>query len=94
MLHLVEHGHHIAWVTGIALGHPIGKDKAGGGLRQHAGFATKLGGTIAFAFDDGCNRRVIGIDNFVLGELFALGEALRLFGDVPMRRTGSLQVAP
>jgi hypothetical protein len=91
-VHLVEHGQHIARITRIALGYPIRKDKAGSGLGEQTGFATKLGRTIAFAFDDGGNGGVIRIDDFTLGELFALGEALRLLGDLPMRVAGGFQV--
>ena len=93
VLDLVEHGQHIARVTWIARGHPIGKDKAGRGLRHDAGLAAKLRGAVALAFEDGGNGGVIGIDDFALGKFFALGEALRLCGDVPMGGTGGLQIA-
>ena len=92
LLHLVEQGQHITRITWIALGDAIGEDKAGSGLGQHPGFATKLGRTIAFAFDNGGNRRIIGIDDFELVQLFALGQALRLFDHLTMGVTGRLQV--
>ncbi len=92
-LHLVEHGQHITGITRIAFGHPIGKDIAASWIRQNAGFATKLGRTIAFAFDDRGNGGVIRIDDFELTQLFALGQALRLFGNLTMRVAGALQVA-
>ena len=93
VLHLVEQGQHIARITRIARGHPIGKDKAGRGLRQDTGLATKLGRAIALAFEDGGNGGIIGIDDFAVGQFFALGQALRLLGDVPMGGAGGLQVA-
>jgi len=34
----------------------------------------------------------MSIDDFALGKFFALGEALRLLGDVPMCGTGGLEV--
>ena len=39
------------------------------------------------------DRGVIRIDDFALLELFALRQALRLFGQVPMDVAGGLQVA-
>ncbi len=93
VLDLVEHGQHIARVTWIARGHPIGKDKAGRGLRHNAGLAAKLRGAVALTFEDGGNGGVISIDDFALGKFFALGEALRLCGDVPMGGTGGIQIA-
>jgi len=76
VLHLVERGQHIARVTGIARRHLVGKDKARSGLRQDAGLAAKLRRAIALAFDNGGNGGVIGIDDFAVGRLFALCEAL------------------
>jgi len=69
------------------------KDKAGSGLGEQTDFAPELGWTIAFAFDDRGNGGVIRMDDFALTELFALGQALRLFGDLPMRVARGLQVA-
>ena len=54
----------------------MGKDKTGSGLGQEASFATKLGWTIAFAFHDGGNGGVIRMNDFALGQLFALGQTL------------------
>ena len=70
----------------------VGKDKAGSGLGQDASFATKLGRAIAFAFHDGGNGGVIRIHDVALGQLFALGQAPRLLGDLPMRVAGGCQV--
>jgi hypothetical protein len=75
-LYPVKQGQHIARVTGIARGHLVGKDKARRGLRQDAGLAAKLRRAIAFAFDDGGNGGVIGIDDFAVGQFFALRQAL------------------
>ena len=91
-LHLVEHGQHRARGTWIAGGHPVGEDEAGSGLRHDTGVAAKLGGAVALACDDGGNRWVLGMDDFALGKLVALGEALRLLGDMPLRGAGSLEV--
>jgi hypothetical protein len=77
----------------MAMRDSIGKAKAGSGLGQEASFAPKLGWTIAFAFHDGGNGGVIRLHDFALGPLFALGQALRLFGDLPMRVAGGLEVA-
>ena len=70
----------------------MGKDKAGSGLGQNPGFTTKLGWTIAFAFDDGSNGGIISIDDFALTQLFALSKALRLFDPLTMSVTGGFQV--
>lgn len=93
LLHLVEQGPHITRITWIALGDAIGEHETRSRLGQNPGFATKLGRTIAFAFDNGGNGGIIGIDDFALVQLFALGQALRLFDDLTMRITGRLQVA-
>lgn len=93
VLHLVEQGQDITRITRIALGHPSREDKARSRLGQNPGFATKLGWTIAFAFDHGGNGGIIGIDDFELVQLFTLGQALRLFDDLTRCLTGRLQVA-
>src|SRR6516164_6164818 len=92
-VHLVEQGQHIARITRVALGHPMRKDKAGSGLGEQTDFAPELGWTMAFAFDYRGNGGVIRMDDFALTERFALGQALRLFGDLPMRVARGLQVA-
>jgi len=74
--------------------HAIGNDTAGRGLRQDSSAAPALGRTMAFALDDGGDGGIRGIDDVALGELFALGQALRLFDDVPMRVADSCEVAP
>ena len=71
----------------------MGEEKARSGFRENARFATKLGRTIAFAFDDRSNGGIIGIDDFALAQLFALGQALRLFDDLTMGVAGRRQVA-
>ena len=93
VLHLVEQGQDITRITRIALGHPVGKDKAGSRLGQNPGFTAKLSRTIAFAFDDRRNGGIIGIDDFELVQLFALGQALRLVDHLTMGVAGRLQVA-
>jgi hypothetical protein len=70
----------------------MGKDKAGSGLGQEASFATKLGRAMAFALHDGGNGGVIRMHDFTLGQLFALGQAPRLLGDLPMRVASGFQV--
>ena len=76
----------------MALGDAIGKEKAGSGLGQEASFATTLGRAIAFALHDGGQGGGIRMHDFALGPLFALGQAPRLLGDLPMRVAGGFQV--
>ena len=83
-LHFVKQGQHITGIIWVALRHPIGKDKARGRVRSDTGLATKLGGTIALAFEDGRDGEIIGIDEFRVAEFFVLGEPGRLFADVGM----------
>lgn len=83
-LHLVKQGQHITGIIGVALWHPIGKDKARGRFRHDTGLATKLRGTIALAFENGRDGEIIGIDEFGVAEFFALGELGGLFADVGM----------
>ena len=89
---LVRQGEHITRITGIARGHLVGQDQAGGRLRQDTGLATKLGRAVALACDDRSNGGVLGIDNCALGQLFTLGEALRLLGDRLMGGARCFQV--
>jgi len=83
-LDLVEQGQHITGIARIALGDPVGKDETGGGLRHKAGFAAKLGGAIALAFEDGGNSGIVGVHDFTVAELFALGELGGLLAEVRM----------
>ncbi len=92
-LHLVEERQHVTGITRIALGYPIGKDKTGRGFGENTRFPPKLGWTIAFSFQDRCNRGVIRIDNFAVLQPFALGQTLGLFHDLPMGSAGGFEVA-
>ncbi len=83
-LDLVEQGQHITGIARIALRDPVRKDEPRGGLRHQAGFAAKLGGAIALAFEDGGNGGIVRIDNFTMTEFFALREAYGLGTDVGM----------
>ncbi len=93
LLHFVQQGEPIAWITRITLGDPIGKDKTRGGFGDNPGFAPELRRAVALPLDNRCDGRIIGIDDFILRERFALGQPLRLFGDVPMRIARHGQVA-
>ncbi len=92
-LHLVEERQHVTGITRIARGHPMGKDKTGRGFGEETRFPPKLGWTIAFPFQDRCNRGVIRIDDFAVLQPFALGQTLGLFRDLPMGNAGGFQVA-
>ena len=83
-LDLVEQGQHITRITRIALGHEVGKDKTGRGFRGDAGLSAKLRRAIALAFDNGGNGGIVGIDQFTVAELLALGQPGGLFTDVVM----------
>ena len=74
-LDLVEQGQHITGIARIALRDSVRKDEPRGGLRHQAGFAAKLGGAIALAFEDRGHGGIVGIHDFTVGEFFALGEA-------------------
>ena len=92
-LYLVEEGQHVTRITRIARRHSIGKNKTGRGFGEDPCFPFKLGWTIAFPFEDRRNGGVIGIDDFAVIEPFALGQTLRLCGDLPMGSAGGFQVA-
>ena len=81
-LDLVEPGEHLAGIARMTRGHTIGNDQARGRLRHNARFAAKLRRAIALPFDDGGNGGIVGIDDFTVAELLALGEAPRLRADV------------
>jgi hypothetical protein len=83
-LDLVEQGEHIPGIARIALGHQVGKDETCGRFRDDTGLSAKLRRAIALTFDNGRNRRIVGIDKFTVAELFALGEPLGLPADVCM----------
>ena len=83
-LDLVEQGQHIAGIARIALGHQVGKDETRGRFRDDTGLSAKLRRAIALAFDNGSNRGIVGIDQFTVAELLALGEPLGLPADVLM----------
>ena len=90
--HRIEEGQPRARITRMALGDAIGKEKAGSGLGQDASVATTLGRAMAFALHDWGNGGVIRMHDCALGQLFALGQAPRLLGDLPMRVAGGFQV--
>ena len=83
-LDLVEQGEPITRIARIPLGHQRGKDKTGRWFRGDAGLSPKLRGTIALPFDNGGNRKVVGIDQFIVAQLLALGQPCGLFTDVCM----------
>lgn len=91
-LDFINEGYHIAGIARIATREMRGKNKARGGLRDDPWLAPKLSRTVAFALEDRGNSTVIGIDDFVLAQPFALGQTPRLLADVTMGLQGDLQV--
>ena len=89
----VDQGQHVTGIARVAYGHPGGKDKARGRLREDAGLATKLGWAIALAFANGGHGGIVGIDDFPVGQLFAVGQSSRLCTDLLMRPLRCAQVA-
>jgi hypothetical protein len=81
-LDLVKQGQYRAGIARMALGHPVGTDKARRWLGEHTGLAPTLGGAIPLAFHDGRHGGVIRIDDCTVAELFALREPLGLLPDV------------
>ncbi len=77
MLHFVDQRQHIVIITRVPYRKMGGKDETRGGLGNNAGFAAKLGRTIALAFANRRNSAIVGIDDFTRGQRFALGEAPR-----------------
>jgi hypothetical protein len=84
VLDLVEQGEPITRIARVALGHQRGKDKTGCWFRYDAGLSAKLRGTIALPFDNGGNGGIVGIDQFIVAQLLALGQPCGLFTDVFM----------
>src|SRR6266850_8318017 len=91
-LHFVNQGQHRAGITGVTHGQMQGKDEAGGWFGNNPGLAAKLGGAVALAFANGGNRGIVGIDNFTLGQGFAVGEPTGLGGDLVMGCEGSFEL--
>src|SRR5512145_785564 len=91
-LDLVEQGQHIPGIAWIALRNKVGKDKTRRRLRHEAGLTAKLRWAIALAFEDGGDGGIIGVDNFTMAELLALGEPPRLGADMLMGAHSSGQL--
>ena len=87
-LDFVHQGHHIAGIARIPCGHTMRKDEARGRVRRKAGLTPKLCGTIALAFEDGCDSEIIGIDQFTVRQFLAVGEPGGLLADVCMAAQG------
>ena len=62
----------------------ISKDEACGHLCNDAGFFSELRRTVALAFLDGSNRRIVGVDDFTVIQLLAIDQLSRLFFDMSM----------
>ena len=92
-LYLVEEGDAALGSLGLPTGARLAKIKPDAGSERIPVFPSKLGWTIAFPFEDRRNGGVIGIDDFAVIEPFALGQTLRLWGDLPMGSAGGFQVA-
>jgi hypothetical protein len=86
LLHLVDQGLHITGITRMAHGQMQGNDEASGWLGDNARLAAELGGAVAFAFANGGNGRIVGIDDLAVGQGLALREASRLVFDPVMGR--------
>src|SRR5215211_5355960 len=92
LLHLGDQGLHITGVTGITHGQMQGKDEASGWLGNNPRLAAKLRGAVAFAFADGRNGGVVGVDNFTVGQGLALGEPAGLVCDPVMGIEGGREL--
>ena len=68
-----EQGQSITRVARIALRYQSGKDKTGGGFRRDAGLSAKLRRTITLAFENRSNGEIVGIDQFRVAQLRAVG---------------------
>src|SRR5262249_11665222 len=93
VLDSVEQGQSITRIARIAVRHQRGKDKTGGGFRSDAGLAAKLHRTIALAFEHGSNGGIVGIDQFRVAQLLAVGQPSGLVtdGGMVMHRRGEGQ---
>ena len=61
---VVNQGHHIGGIIGVAFGQMQPEDKTGGHFGDDPRLAAELDRTIALAFDNGGNTSIIGIDDF------------------------------
>jgi hypothetical protein len=84
LLDCVQEGQDIAGIARIPCGYAVCKDKARGRVRHDAGLTAKLRGTIAFPFEDGSAREIVGIDQLTVQQLLAMGEPGGLRADVGM----------
>ena len=84
LLDFVNQRQDIALITRIALGRAVGKDIPCGRFRDDARLTTELSWTIALAFDNRGNGRVVGIDHFKVIQFLALREVFGWFADVLM----------
>jgi hypothetical protein len=84
LVDLVKQGQHITGITRIPLRYEVGKDKTRRGFGGEARLSTKLRRAIALAFDNRGNGEIIGVDQFTVAELLAMGQLGRLFPDEGM----------
>jgi hypothetical protein len=70
----LEPGQSITRVARMALRHQSSQDKTGGRFRSNARLSAKLCRTIALAFETGGNGGIIGIDQFCVAPLLAVGQ--------------------
>jgi hypothetical protein len=74
------------------------EDKARRRLGDNPGLAAELGGAIAFAFANGCNRGIVRVDNFTVAQRLGLRQTAGLGFDPLMRlecgRELSVQTRP
>jgi hypothetical protein len=78
LLDFVDQRQDIACVTRIARWRAVGKDITRGGFRDDPRLTAELSRTIALAFDNRGNGRVVGIDHFKVTQFFALREVFGL----------------
>jgi hypothetical protein len=93
LLHLGDQGLHITGVTGIPYGQMQGKDEASGWLGDNPRLAAKLRGAVTFAFANGRNGGVVGVDDFAVGQGLALGEPAGLVCNPVMSLAGSSELS-
>ena len=83
-LNFVQQGQHITRITRIPWGHERGEDKTGRGFRGDAGLSPTLRRAITLAFNNRGNGGIVGVDQFTVVELLAVGKPCRLLPDVVM----------
>src|SRR6266508_2486149 len=92
VLHFVDQGQNIAGITGISHRQMKSENEARGRLGDNAWFAAKLCRAVALAFANGGKGKIVRIDDFALGQGFAMGEAAGLCSDLVVGRNGRFEL--